>query len=257
MFRSLALFSAFTVTLTASWSYDTTLAYKDGRVEGVIRLDARTRQVESPADVANKVKFPFGLSITSTGLPDFNASCNTLSYGAFLAEVPATGTIQPDHSSGFGAPGDTVWSNALEFPDRLFPLDTVRDRFPEITKRNAILGTGWIHSLDETKECRTAQQRPGAGHRRIFYYRFKNGPFLKAQVDRFETEPVTCIIGEQTPCSQSKYVFLRYAITDDPQGRFPTPHAGMRDGRADGRVGMRLPAAYPLPIWEYVLGRMP
>lgn len=241
----------FASATTIVWSWDSTMVFKTGHLEGVIRLDARSNQVtNSPTDLQG-VRFDLGQNVSLTlrniGLPDFNASCNSISYSALIME-------HSNGSSGFAGSVDTNWNLAYDFPQHLTPLDSVKDRYPDHTHRNALVGKGWIHSADESKNCQTTRQTPQAGYRRIFYYRSPNGVYIKAQVDGFRTQSVACDTSIHPPCSKSEYVDLRYALTNDAEGLFSNPPSSMRAVRARG---LRFHKAYPRPIWEYVLGRMP
>ncbi|MDB5105390.1 MAG: hypothetical protein JWP91_3079 [Fibrobacteres bacterium] len=241
----------------AAWSLDSTLVYKQGHMEGRIRLYAGARQVEASLTEIQAVRFDLGqntiLTLRNIGLPDFNASCNATDFSALIAE-------QAQGVSGFKGAADTAWAQALVFPTRLTPLDSVPDRYPEYTKRNAFAGMGWIHSGDVSIGCKTTQQSPQQGFRRIFYYRANRGVYIKAQVDGFETEDLKCEMGPGVPCTRLKYLSLRYAVTDAEGGLFSDPASVARPAKDSGRYpaqgpGLIFRQAFPRPIWEYVLGR--
>lgn len=229
-----------------AWARDTTVTFTRGYLEGVIRLDARNRVIAPSPDLLQGIRFNLagkpGPYLFNTGMPDFNASCNGKDFGA-LVVTPGEFGPAPVYGMGFNIHGNTDWNWTPNFSS-LMPLDTLKERFPSHTKRDSIIGRGWIHSADVMALCRTVEHQTVPGYRRIFYYR-RGNTGLKVQVDRFETESVDC--GNGLPCNRTRYVHLRYAISDSL--RFPT---GIRTAPA------RRPAfhpAFPGPIWEYVLGR--
>lgn len=240
--------------VVAGWSWDSTIYLPDDEkaVQGVIWLYAGARQVESSPTLLQGVRFRMGATRFATlrniGLPDFNTSCNEVSHSALLFETTH------EARTTLGRSGDTVWNNLAAFPGTPAPLDSLKDRYPDLTRRNAFLGMGWIHSQDVTQGCRSTHQRTNEGFRRIFRYGDIGGPCLMAQVGGFQTEPVNCDTGVHPPCSRSQYVMLRYYAADGLGCRFPDPPAALRSATARG---LRLVDALPRPLWQYVLGRDP
>jgi hypothetical protein len=237
----------------AGWSRDTTLVVSGPLPkEGVIRLDAYSRRTDSSAVELQAIRFQFTpqliLTLRNTGLPDFNASCSGASYSALLVE-PTLGV-----TAGFYGKVDTVWEAAYRVPNTLTALDSIKERYPMFTGRKALIGKGWIHSVDAFSGCKMEHGEPYKDFQRILYSEARNGDCLKAQVDSIETEPAQCDTSVHPPCSKLKYVHIRYAITASSGCQFSEPPTAVRP--MAGR-GLRFRDALPRPVWEYVLGRTP
>lgn len=230
-----------------AWARDTTVFFTDGYQEGVIRLDIQDRVVAPSPDLLQGIRFQLagtpGPYLLNTGLPDFNASCNARDYSALVVNP---GPSALPFALGFSTlgQGDTSWNGAGSVPTLGPELDPIKDRYPEFTNRDSVIGRGWVYSVHVMSACGTVHHQAMPGYRRILYFR-RGSISLKVQVDRFETEPVDC--GNGLFCNRARYVHLRYGISDSL--RFPT---GIRSTPAPGR---RVHPASPRPLWTYVLGR--
>jgi hypothetical protein len=224
---------------------DTTVVFTAGYVEGVIRLEIQDRVVAPTPDLLQGIRFDLagtsGPYLLNTGLPDFNTSCNARDYSALVVTPGPSARV---FTMGFGPQGDTSWNGNESLPSLLSPLDSIKDRFYSYTKRDSVIGQGWVYSVHVLSGCATTTHQAMPGHRRIFYFR-RGSIGLKVQLERFEIEPFNC--GSGLPCNRARYVHLRYGITDSP--RFPT---GITPPSA------RAPGVRPAPsrpFWTYVLGR--
>jgi hypothetical protein len=224
---------------------DTTVVFASGYQEGVIRLEIQDRVVAPSPDLLQGIRFnldgALGPDFLNTGLPDFNTSCNTQDYSALVVTPGASARL---FTMGFGPQGDTSWNGSGTVPSLLTPLDSIKDRYPFYTKRDSVLGRGWVYSAHVGSACRTYTHQAMPGHRRIFYFR-RGTIALKVQVERFDIEPVDC--GTGLPCNRARHVHLRYGISDS--ARFPT---GITPRSVRGS-GIR--PASPRPPWTFVLGR--
>lgn len=230
------------------WGWDSTIVYTGSDLEGEMRLDADPRLFKNEPVRLQGIRFSlnsvYGPVVSNTGLPDFNATCSGVSYSALVV-------THSQGASGFKAASDTDWNAAAAIPASLTPLDTLKDRYPEYTQRDIVIGTGWIHSKDVTQGCATIYQQSQPGYNRIFYYQ-SGRIHLKLQVESFQTSPAPCDTGIDPPCTKSGSVNLRYAISDSEDGSFPVHSSGVR---VRSERPQRFRWTWTRPVWEYALGR--
>ena len=248
----------FSLPVAPAWSYDTTVTYSGGKAAGLLKLDGRSFLDSTALPVADTVRFDFGLTVSHMGIPNFGAACVELYQAAFRVQ----GAGGP---AGFAGPTDTVWSAATRMPDRLLPLDSLLNYSSQITHTDRYLGDGLIHSADHLIGCRGTDFATQPGFHRIVYFRNGRGTACKLQVAGFELDSEACPLRSPGLCKITKYVLIRYAITDDPQGIFPegpsalparprAPRTGPGPRTYVSALGRKLPAS-PLPKGRYPHGR--